>query len=108
MESCSTSTVLLWQLCKKTTDPVVAEGVHAIVIFHCMTACARPGVAEGGERVDSHTNEGCALEGLVVQAEGGSVGGDVEPHAVVWRFCGGRPVPGGLAKATSVLRGRLR
>jgi hypothetical protein len=88
-----------------TTEPVVAEGVHVIVIFHCMTTSASAGIAEGGERADSHAKGGCAIEGLVVQADGGGVGDDVELHAA-------RPAEnarqdglvGRLAKGASALR----
>jgi hypothetical protein len=61
--------------------PTLASGAHDVVFFHCMTASERPGVAEGGERADSHANAGGVFEGLVAQAERGIVGDGVEPHA---------------------------
>jgi hypothetical protein len=57
----------------------VAAGVHDIVVFHGMTTSARPCVAKGRERANSHAIAGI-LEGLVAQAEGGGVGDWVEPH----------------------------
>jgi hypothetical protein len=65
----------------KTTKPVAAESVCDFVALHCMTASARPALAEGGERVDTQALAGCILECLVVQAEGGGIGDCVEPHA---------------------------
>jgi hypothetical protein len=65
----------------ESTKPVAAERIRDIVVFHGMTARARPCIAEGPERADSHANAGSVLEGLVAQAEAGGVGNCVEPHA---------------------------
>jgi hypothetical protein len=46
----------------ETTERVAAEGVldvvGGVVVVHHMTASTRPGVAEGGERADAHSNAG--------------------------------------------------
>jgi hypothetical protein len=50
----------------ETTEPVAAEGVRDVVIFHGMTASTRPGASEGRERADAHADAGRVLERLIV------------------------------------------
>jgi hypothetical protein len=93
----------------KFTEPVAAEGVRDVVVFNCMAARARPGVAEGGERADSHANAGSVLEGLSAQAETGGVGDGVEPHAagideMLWRRA--RALSAGHRRSRSASRAR--
>jgi hypothetical protein len=93
----------------KFTEPVAAEGVRDVVVFNCMTASARPGVAEGGERADSHANAGSVLEGLFAQAETGGAGNGVEAHAagldeMLWRRA--RALSAGRRRSRSASRAR--
>jgi hypothetical protein len=62
----------------ESTEVVAVEGVCDVVVFHCMTASARPRIAKGGERAEASG----VLEGLVAQAEGRGAGDGVEPQAV--------------------------
>jgi hypothetical protein len=65
----------------ESTEPVAAEGMRNVIVFHGVTISARPGIANEGDHSDAHPCVSSVLKSLVAQADGRGLVDSVKPLA---------------------------